>query len=80
MKVTQFRVEDRIDFYAVVSGTRFLAAQLFDGHDDFIIDHMGDQMTLRLAKAIPADFRVVMPLTPEEARLIDAMPVPDASA
>ena len=78
MKVTQIRVDDHIDFYsATESGQVFLVAMLFDGHKDFVVDALGSIATLKITGDLPADFEVVMPMTVGEARLIDAMPVPD---
>jgi hypothetical protein len=80
MQVTQTRVADKIEFTTVVNGYTLVVAELFDGHEDFIVDEMGFIMTLKIAGELPQNFSVVMPLTAIEARLIDAMPVPSANA
>lgn len=75
MQVIQVRVDDHIDFYSKTdSGEMFLVATLFDGHEEFIVDEMGTIATLKIVGELPTDFKVTMPLTPTDARLIDMMP------
>ena len=73
MHVCQRRDGDKIIFRASDGPAVGIdIAWLFDGQDDFVFDDHGDILTLKIAGILPPDYRVVMPLTPAEARKLDA--------
>lgn len=79
LQTTQSRVGDCINIYQHITGYGpVLVAHLFDGQNHFVVDDQyGTIGLLKLAGKIPKDFRVELPITVAQARLIDAMPTLD---
>jgi hypothetical protein len=78
MKVQITKAAGTIDIVADEGPAKgLIVATLPDGAADFVIYKMGPLMTLKIVGVLPMDWLPNIPVTPAEARMIAAAPVPD---
>lgn len=83
MQVTQKRIGDRIEFFEGHKTDGMMSiATLFDGRSNIIFDQASENFSAsiwdRPARDLATEFEAIG-LTAETARMIDAMPIPDAN-